>query len=62
MGDGSAHLGLDVVTDDGNASVSELLGPLGVGGDKHGQCVDERHIGVDAALGVELVGFLGAHR
>ena len=61
VGDGGAHLGLDVVADDRYASVSELLGPLGVGGDKDGEGVDEGNTGVDGALGVELVSFFGAY-
>jgi hypothetical protein len=62
VGDGRADLALDVVADDGHPGVFELLGPHRVARDEHRQRVDERHTGVDAALGVELVGFLGAHR
>ena len=60
--DGGADLALDVVADDRDAGVLELLGPLGVGGDEHGQGVDEGDARVDRALRVELVGVLGAHR
>lgn len=62
MGDGRADLALDVVADDRHAGVGELLGPHRVRGDEHRQRVDERHTGVDGALGVELVGLLRTHR
>ena len=62
VGDGRADLALDVVADDRDAGVLELLGPHRIGGDEHRQGVDERHTRVDGALGVELVGLLGAHR
>ncbi len=62
MGDGGADLRLDIITDNGYPGVGELLGPHRVGGDEHRQRVDERHPGVDSTLGVELVGFLRAHR
>src|SRR5699024_10755204 len=58
---GRAVLALVVVTDDRDAGGAELFGPLGVGGDEHGQGVDKGHAGVDAALRVELVGLLRAH-
>ncbi len=53
--DGGAHLGLDVVANDRDACVLELLGPRGVRGDEDRQGVDERDLGVEGALGVELV-------
>jgi len=49
-------------TDDRHTRVGELLGPHRVGSDEHGQRVDEGHVGVDGALGVELIGLLGPHR
>ena len=60
--DGGAHLALDVVADDRDAGVAELARPLGVRGDEHGDGVDEGHPGVEAGLGVEALGLLGAHR
>ena len=62
VGDGGADLALDVVTDDRHAGGLELRGPLGVGGDEDRQGVDEGDARVDGALGVVLVGDLGAHR
>ena len=54
VGDGRADLALDVVTDDRDTGVGELLRPRRGAGDEDGQRVDERHVGVDGALGVEL--------
>ena len=53
---------LDVVADDRHAGGGELRRPLGVGGDEHGQRVDEGDARVERALRVELVGVLAAHR
>ncbi len=58
--DGRADLALDVVADDRDAGVLELLRPLRGAGDEDGQRVDERDLGVDGALGVELRGLLRA--
>ena len=62
VGDGRADLGLDVVADDRDAGVLELLGPHGVRCDEDRQGVDEGHVRIDRALGVVLVGHLGADR
>ena len=60
--DGGADLALDVVADDRHAGRLELRGPLRVGRDEHRDGVDERHAGVEAGLGVVLLGLLGADR
>ena len=60
--DRGADLALDVVADDRHAGIAELLGPLRVGGDEHGQAVDEGHARIHGGLGVGLVGLLGTHR
>ena len=60
--DGRADLALDVVADDGHAGGVEPAGPLGVGGDEHRDGVDEAHPGLEAGLGVEPLGLLGADR
>src|ERR1022692_37194 len=60
--DSGAHLRLDVVTDDRHARVGELLGPHRVGGDEHGQRVDECDARVDGALRVVPVSLLGTDR
>ena len=44
----------------GTPASLELLRPLGGAGDEDGQRVDERDLGVDGALRVELRGLLGA--
>ena len=62
VGDGGADLALDVVADDRHAGGAELLRPLRGAGDEHGQRVDERDLGVDRALRVELRRVLGADR
>src|SRR3984957_7141798 len=59
---GGANLGLDVVTDDRDASAGELLRPDRVGGNEDRQRVDERDLGVNRALRVELVGIVRADR
>ncbi len=46
----------------GTPASSNFLAHSGVGGDEDGQRVDEGDLRVDRALGVELVGGLGAHR
>ena len=60
--DRGADLALDVVADDRHAGIAELLGPLRVGGDEHGQAVDEGHARIHGGLGVGLVGLFGTHR
>ena len=62
VGDGGAHLALDVVADDRHAGRAELLGPHRVGRDEHRQRVHERDARVECCLGVEAVGGLAAHR
>ncbi len=62
MHDGGAHLALDVVADDRNAAIAEALGPVLVGGDEHGDAVDEGAAGFQRLGGVELGGGLRAHR
>ena len=44
----------------GHAGGPELLGPLRVRGDEHGDGVHEGHAGVEAGLGVVALGVLGA--
>ena len=46
----------------GHAGGLELRRPLGVGGDEHRDGVDEADAGVEAGLGVVLLGLLGADR
>ena len=60
VGDGGAHLALDVVADDRHTGVRELLGPLRRAGDEHGKRVDEGDLRVDGALRVVLRGLLRA--
>ena len=60
--DRGTNLGLDVVTDDRHAGVTELLRPFRIGGDEHRQAVHERASGVHGGLGVRLVGLLGTDR
>ena len=62
VGDGGADLALDVVTDDRHAGGGELVRPLLGAGDEDRQRVDERDLGVDRGLGVELRGLLRADR
>ena len=62
MRDRGADLGLDVVTDDRHAGITELLSPLRIGGDEHRQTVHERASGIHGGLGVRLVGPLGTDR
>ena len=46
----------------GRPAALELAGPLGVGGDEHRDGVDEPDPGLQAGLGVEALGLLGADR
>ena len=52
-------LALDVVADDRHAGGGELLRPLRVTGDEHGDGVHERHARVEGGLGVVLLRHLG---
>ena len=62
VGDGRAHLALDVVADDRDARGAELLGPLRRAGDEHRQSVDESDARVDGTLRVEAGGVLRPDR
>ena len=61
VGDGCTDLGFDVIANNGDASVSELLSPLRVGGDEYWESVDKGAACIDGGLCVEFVGFFGAH-
>src|SRR6476620_5167794 len=60
--DGGTDLALDVIAHDRHARGGELVRPLLGAGQEDRQGVDERHAGIDRALGVELGGLLGADR
>ena len=62
MRDRGADLRLDVVANDRHAGIAELLRPLRVGRDEHGQAVDERAAGVHRGLRIRLVRFFRADR
>ena len=57
VGNRCADLGLDVITNNRNASVGELLSPLRIGGNKDWQGIDESTASIDSCLGVELIRF-----
>ena len=60
MGDGCAHLTLDVVSDDRQACILELLRPRRSSGDEHGKGVNESAASVNRALRIEPRGILRA--
>ncbi len=55
MADGGAVLALDVVTNNGEASVLELLRPNWVRSDENGEAVNEGTARVDGGLSIEAV-------
>src|SRR6266540_6546575 len=62
MGDSSAYLSLDIVTDNRQAGTLELTGPFGSRGNKDRDTVYKTAAGVDSRLSVELRSLLRAHR
>ena len=58
---GGAHLGLDVVADDGQAVLAEPLRPVARTGDEDRDAVHEAASGLQDLLHVPLRGFLAAH-
>ena len=60
--DGGAHLGLDVVADDRNATLFEAAAPVRLAGKEYRHAIDEGAAGVEDLLGVPLHGFLAADR
>ena len=62
MGDGGAHLALDVVADDGQPGFLEAPAPGRVLGDEHRDAVDEAGPGRQRLLGVIARPCLAAHR
>ena len=61
VSNGGTNLGLNVIADNRNARIRELLRPLGVGGNKDRQGVDESTAGIDSCLRVVLIGFFRTH-
>ena len=61
MGNGGAHLGLDVVADDGQAVLAETLRPVSRARDEDRDAVHEAAAGLQDLLHVPLRGFLAAH-
>ena len=61
VGDRGAHLGLDVVADDGQAVLAEPLRPVARARDEDRHAVHEAASGLQDLLHVPLGGFLAAH-
>ncbi len=53
VGDGGAHLRLDVVTDDRNVFVRKALAPRRIAGDKDRNVVDKSNPGLQRAIGIK---------
>ncbi len=62
MGDCSAKLGLDVVTDNRDARVLEALCPCGVARYKDGHAIYEGHVCFHRTFGIEPDGIFGTDR
>ena len=61
MHDGCAHLALHVVANDRQSTRGEAFAPLRIGGDEHGDAIDERAAGLERLLRIMLRRLLGAH-
>src|SRR5579859_4423484 len=61
MDNGRSYLALDVVTDDGQASLGKLFLPLRIAGNKDGDTVDERAACGQDLLDVEAGGLFAAN-
>ena len=62
VGDGGAHLGFDVIADDGQAALFESLLPVRLRGNENRNAIDKRAAGLQYLLDIPLRRHLRADR